>query len=702
MSNFKRTTGDMDDRISGLLEKMTLEEKCSQLIFNSPAIPRLDIDEYNWWNECLHGVARAGKATVFPQAIALAATFNLDLIEEIAGAISDEARVKHNQAKRSGNRDIYRGLTFWTPNINIFRDPRWGRGHETYGEDPWLTSAVGVRFVQGLQGDDHSQLKTAACAKHFAVHSGPEKLRHAFNAEASPQDMAETYLPAFKALVDAGVEAVMGAYNSTNGEPCCASKPLLVDTLRGNWQFEGHVVSDCWAIRDIHEYHGKAEDPVEATALALNMGCDLNCGCTYRSGSLIEAIERGLLSEETVDKSLTRLYATRMKLGMFDPPGTNRWDSLPDTLLRCDEHRALAEEAAAESIVLLKNDGVLPISRSCKSILVTGPNAAETKILMGNYHGISPRLTTILEGMAEAADEGQTIGYVTGCLLDVEQTTEMDWVSLEAEQADVIVAVCGLSPLLESEEGDSIRSEDEGDRINIGLPENQKRFLKRLSECGRPVILVLSGGSAIAVPDEFEWASAVLYCWYPGEAGGTAVSDILFGNRNPSGRLPITVPKSLEQLPSYTDYNMKNRTYRYMKEAPLFPFGFGLSYSRFSYSGEKIEKSLTGWTVKAKVSNTGKSEGMEVAQLYVIPPQAEERRLPRMALKGIKKIHLGVGESKDISFEVNDEVLKFADKNGEFKYWDGEYLLSIGGCSPDSRNKELGAELPKILKIKRR
>jgi len=691
VEKYKNTALSFEERTADLLDRMTLEEKCSQLIHESPGIERLGIEPYNWWNECLHGVARAGKATVFPQAIGLAATFNFDLVEKVAEAVSDEARVKYRIASENGNRGIYRGLTFWSPNVNIFRDPRWGRGQETYGEDPWLTSRVGERFVKGLQGDDPVYLKTAACAKHFAVHSGPEKLRHEFKALATPQDMAETYLPAFKALVDSGVESVMGAYNSTNGEPCCTSVELLENTLRQKWGFKGHVVSDCWAIRDLHEFHKIAEGPVEAAALAINRGCDLNCGCTYTQLWIQKALEKGILSEETINTSLRRLIMTRMKLGMFDPKEKLPWTSLPESTIRCDKHRKLAKQSALESIVLLKNNGILPLEKKYRNILLTGPNAGDTKVLLATYHGISPHLSTILEGVSDSADESLSINYITGCMLDEKPTVDKDHTAFEAKKADLIIAVCGLSPYIEGEEGDSIRSEDEGDRIQIGLPENQKIFIKNLVASGTPVVLVLTGGSAIAIPEIDNLVQAVVYCWYPGEAGGEAVAEILFGNENPSGKLPITVPRSLEQLPPFEDYSMSGRTYRYMNEPPLYPFGFGLSYTEFSYSDAVMEWDKSKGSASVFISNIGDREGLESVQMYVVPPGFGTKGLPNWSLKGVIKISLKPGESKKVTFPLGKNELSFADENGEFSMLSGEYNIYIGGSLPVERSLELGA-----------
>ena len=471
---------DRDARINELISQMTLEEKVSQLSYTSAAIPRLGIPEYNWWNECLHGVARAGIATVFPQAIALAATFDEDFIEEVADAISDEARAKYNEAIKQGNRGQYWGLTFWTPNINIFRDPRWGRGQETYGEDPYLTSRIGLAFVRGLQGGDPENLKLAACAKHYAVHSGPEKFRHTFDAVVTKKDLFETYLPAFKALVDGGVESVMGAYNRTLGEPCCGSYYLLRDILRGKWGFKGHVVSDCWAIRDFHEHHKITETPEESAALALNSGCDLNCGCTYPM--LTVSLKKGLVTEEAINTALSRVLRTRFKLGMFDSEGKGKYGKLDRKVINCDKHRQLALKAAEKSIVLLKNDkNLLPLDSSAKKITVVGPGAANAHTLFGNYYGVSSRFVTVLEGLGEKVKDkyGINLEYRQGCLMYGSNNLSNAEFG-QANIADIIIAVMGLDGAIEGEEGDAIASDSNGDRTYIELPPWQINFLQKV------------------------------------------------------------------------------------------------------------------------------------------------------------------------------------------------------------------------------
>ena len=555
------------------------------------AIPRLNIPAYDFWSEALHGVAGNGRATVFPQAIGMAATWDPILIRKVASAVGDEARAKYHEAlRRKGATGMFQGLTVWSPNINIFRDPRWGRGQETWGEDPFLTGEMGAAYVRGLQGDHPKYLKTAACAKHFAVHSGPEKLRHVFNAKVSLRDLNATYLPAFKKLVtEAGVEAVMGAYNRTNDEPCCASQLLLVKTLRGDWAFQGHIVSDCGALTDFHRGHKVTKDVVESAALALKAGCDLSCICTY--DHLGEAIDRGLITETDIDRSLGRTLATRFKLGMFDPPADVPYTAIPLSVVGSPEHRQLAYEAAVKSIVLLKNKGsILPISEQAQKILVVGPTAANIEVLLGNYHGLNDSLTTLIQGIVARVPEGVALNYLQACPLN--QPVEFkDWSLVVAPTVDVVIACMGLSPLLEGEEGHANMSDENGDRAQISLPPIQVEYLTKLALSGAKVVLVLTGGSPIALGDLEDLMEAIIYVWYPGQEGGTAVADVLFGDAVPSGKLPLTFPKSLDQLPPFEDYNMTGRTYRYTTEEPLYPFGFGLSYTHFTYSDLALNKS---------------------------------------------------------------------------------------------------------------
>ncbi|MDR1100352.1 MAG: glycoside hydrolase family 3 C-terminal domain-containing protein [Treponema sp.] len=681
-----------EERIKDLISQMTLEEKVSQLSYTSAAIPRLGIPEYNWWNECLHGVARAGIATVFPQAIALAATFDESFVEQVADAISDEARAKYNEAVKQGNRGQYWGLTFWTPNINIFRDPRWGRGQETYGEDPYLTGRIGLALVKGLQGKDPERLKLAACAKHFAVHSGPEKFRHTFDAVVSKKDLFETYLPAFKVLVDAEVETVMGAYNRTLGEPCCGSTYLLKDILRGRWGFKGHVVSDCWAIRDFHENHKITKSPEESAALALNAGCDLNCGCTYPE--LTVSHKKGLVTEEAIDTALTRLLRTRFKLGMFDPPEADPWAHLGRETINSEKHQALARQAAEKSIVLLKNDGgLLPLDNSPKKIAVVGPGAANPHTLFGNYYGVSPRFITVLEGIGEKVRDkyGINLEYRQGCLMyDENHPTNVEFGL--SNMADIVIAVMGLDGAMEGEEGDAIASDSNGDREAIELPPWQLKYLRKVKASGRKVILVLTGGSAIAFPEDI--ADAVLYAWYPGEKGGLAVADIIFGDVVPSGKLPVTFPVATSQLPPYEDYRMQGRTYRYMSEKPLYPFGFGLSYTSFRFDSLELSASSihagAALTAVVKLTNTGKRDAEEVVQLYI---SKDDRGAddPASSLRAFRRIFVPAGKTVSAEFELAAAAFESVNAAGDSVLVPGAYTVYAGDAAPLPVSVEKGA-----------
>ena len=693
----------VETRVTDLISRLTLEEKVLQMLYNSPAIPRLNIPEYNWWNECLHGVARSGVATIFPQSIGLGATFDKDLVFRIGTAISDEARAMHNASVAKDYRLQYSGLTFWSPNINIFRDPRWGRGQETYGEDPYLTSVLGVALVKGLQGNDRRYLKTAACAKHFAVHSGPEGLRHEFNAIASPKDMYETYLPAFKSLVDAGVESVMCAYNRTNDEPCCASKFLLKDVLRKDWGFKGHIVSDCGALVNFYRGHNISADSIEAAALALKHGVNLNCGWVYYA--LTNAVNNGLVEENELDEVLAVLLKTRFKLGLFDPPELNPYNSIPQEVINCDEHRKLAREAASKSIVLLKNNGILPLKKDLPRYYITGPNAANIEVLIGNYYGVNDNMVTIIEGLASKINNGSQLQYRQGCLLDRYNINLHDWTIRVAQRADVTFVVLGISGLLEGEEGASIASPYYGDRIDYNLPANQIDFLKALRKNNtKPIVAIITGGSPINLSEVHELADAVLMVWYPGEEGGNAVGDVIFGDVSPSGRLPITFPRSLDQLPAYEDYSMEGRTYRYMEKNPMYPFGYGLSYSSFKYSDIKLSsrkiKINTPVDVKVTVTNTGNYEGEEVVQLYITDMEATVR-VPLYSLKSFKRVSLKPGESKTIKFIVTPEMLMLVNENGESILEQGEFKITVGGSLPCIRSEELGipGHMEAVLKV---
>ena len=676
------TLDDLRAEAHRLTAAMSLEEKAGQMIFTARSVERLGIEPYNWWNECLHGVGRAGRATVFPQAIGLAATFDDRLVERIFDVVSDEARCKHEAAKRNGYRRIYGGLTFWTPNINIFRDPRWGRGQETYGEDPLLTARMGTAVVRGLQGRDPVWLKTAACAKHFAVHSGPEANRHGFDAIASPRDLHETYLPAFKALVEAGVESVMGAYNRVNGEPACAS-PSLMRILREEWAFRGHFVSDCGALDDLHNHHKVTSDVLGSTVLSVKQGCDLNCGETYRQ--ILTAVQQGLLAEADIDVCVERLLLCRLRLGMIRPAKLP-WKALPAKEVDGPRHRRLARDAARRSIVMLKNNGVLPLPRDAGGYFVTGPFIDDTSVMLGNYNGHSGRVTTILQGIVGAVSAGTNIQVGSGAGPAGESTTGFgcQWI-IPLTQPKAIIAVVGLSPQLEGEEGDAAAAEAGGDRIRIGLPGQQEAWLRELKKRGLPLVVVLTGGSAISCPWVAEHADAVLQVFYPGCEGGDAVADIIFGAANPSGRLPFTVPKSVDDLPPFTDYAMPGRTYRYAEREPLWAFGHGLSYTSFRYSRAKLSRKAivagASVTVSVSVTNVGRLAGDEVVQAYLRDDQASVP-VPRLRLAGFARVSLKPKQTVTVSISLDPASFQTHRDDGSAFTEPGRFTVFIGGCQP--------------------
>ncbi len=676
-------------RAADLVSRMTLDEKVSQMMNDAPAVERLGIPKYNWWNECLHGVARSGIATMFPQAIGLAAMWDADLLHRIAEVISDEARAKHHQALREGVHAQYAGLTFWSPNINIFRDPRWGRGQETYGEDPYLTTRLGVAFITGLQGDDPVYLKVAACSKHYAVHSGPESDRHRFDAVVDDHDLWETYLPAFQAaVVEAGVESVMGAYNRTNGEACCASPTLLGDILRERWSFAGHVTSDCGAIGDLYKYHGVAHDAAEAAALAVKAGCDLECGSTY--GALTEAVARGLIDEAVIDQAVIRLFTTRYKLGMFDPPESVPYAQIPYEVVASPEHGDLALQAARESMVLLKNaDDRLPLPKDLRAIAVIGPNADDQHVLYGNYYGDARAVITPLAGIRAAVSPQTQVIYAPGCGIKAD-TGGIDEAVAAARQADIAVVVLGLSQAIEGEEGETPGI---GDRSDIALPAAQERLLQAVHATGTPVVLVLVSGSAVAV----EWADqqvpAILEAWYPGQAGGTALAEVLFGDINPAGRLPVTFYRSVDQLPPFEDYAMTGRTYRYFTGDPLYAFGHGLSYTRFAYRDLQIAPAGDGLDVSAVVENVGQRAGDEVAQLY-LSHMDSSAVVPIRQLAGFHRIQLAPGETQTLRFHLAPDQLAVVTSSGERVFEPGALDLSVGGGQPGFTDQVATARVP--------
>ena len=694
----KEKTAVYRRRAQELVAQMTLEEKIMQTIYQSPAIERLGIKAYNWWNEALHGVARAGTATVFPQAVGMAAAFDEDLMEQVGDAVSTEARAKFAMQQEGDDKDIYKGLTFWAPNVNIFRDPRWGRGHETFGEDPYLTSRLGVRYIMGLQGHDENYLKSAACAKHFAVHSGPEDVRHSFDARVSEQDLRETYLPAFQACVqEAGVETVMGAYNRTNGEPCCGSGRLLKEILRQEWGFEGHVTSDCWAVKDFHEYHGVTATPVESVSLAMNNGCDLNCGTLFLY--LKQAVEEGMVDEKRIDEAVVNLFTSRMKLGVFDEKGANPYDNIPYTVVDSPEMRRMNEQVAERCVVLLKNENqTLPLQKDkIRTIGVIGPNADNRRALVGNYEGTASRYVTVLEGIQDYVGDDVRVLYSEGCHLYKDRTSGLAQENDRASEvrgvcreSDVVIAVMGLDASLEGEEGDTGNEYGSGDKPNLDLPGLQRDILKIAKESGKPVILVLLSGSAMAVTWEDENLDAIVQGWYPGAQGGAAIARILFGDANPEGKLPVTFYRTAEELPAFEDYSMKGRTYRYMKQDALYPFGYGLSYTDYTYADAMLVsddiRGEKGVVLQAQVTNAGAVDGIETVQVYV---GLEREDAPNPQLKKIVKVPLKAGETKKIEAVLPREAFMLYDEKGEHVLNPGTYHIYVGGSQPDARSREL-------------
>jgi beta-glucosidase len=692
----------LDERVADLVSRLTLAEKAGQMLHDAPAVPRLGIPAYNWWNEGLHGVARAGIATVFPQAIGLAATWSTRRLHEIAVTISDEARAKHHEFLRQGEHGIYEGLTYWSPNVNVFRDPRWGRGQETYGECPHLTARMAVAFCRGLQGDDPKYLKLVATPKHFAVHSGPEARRHEFDARVSRKDLFETYLPAFHACItEAKADSIMGAYNRVNGEPCCASQALLVELLRGAWRFEGFVVSDCWAIRDFHEHHGVTRTAEESAALAVKAGCDLNCGCTY--AHIPAAVEQGLLEEAELDRSLTRLFRARLRLGMFDPPESVPFAQIPYEVNDCERHAALALVAARESLVLLKNENaLLPLARDLGSVAVIGPNADDPAVLLGNYHGTPSRSVTPLEGIRRAVGQKTKVWYAKGCeragtqLEGLGRHAILSEARSMAERAEVVVLVLGLDAMLEGEQGDA-NAETAGDKPSLALPGLQQRLFEEVVALGKPTVVVLLAGSALELGAIDARAQAILQAWYPGQAGGSALADALFGSYSPAGRLPVTFPRSLADVPDFASYAMRGRTYRYLEAEPLYPFGFGLSYGCFEYSELRVSRpSLRhgeSLEVSATVTNVGSRASDEVVELYVKDLEASVT-VPLHELRGFERVTLAPGESRRVSFTLGARDFSLIDDAGRRVLEPGRFRLTLGGSQPDARSVALMGRAP--------
>lgn len=689
---FQNTSLSFEERVNDLVSRMTLDEKISQMMNASPAVKRLGVLSYNWWNECLHGVARSGiNVTVFPQAIGLAATFDDEALYTTASYTSDEARAIYNDAiRKNGAASQYHGLTFWTPNINIFRDPRWGRGQETYGEDPYLTARMGTAMVTGLQGNDAKYLKVSACAKHFAVHSGPENLRHVFNVAVNNYDLWDTYLPAFKALVtQAKVSSVMCAYNSLYGQPCCGNDLLLDSILRKDWKFTGYMTSDCGAINDFFEHHKTHPDAASAAADAVLHGTDLECGDVYHA--LKTSVEKGLITEKDIDVSVKRLFMIRFRLGMFDDVDKQPYTKLSMNELESKEHRDMAEKMARESIVLLKNNGILPLSKNIKRIAVLGPNADNKETLLGNYNGFSSYTITPLQSILSEF-KGDVV-YAKGTDYVKYDSVKEQEALQAARSADVVIFVGGISPTLEGEQGlnygESIEGFSGGDRTAIELPAVQTALMKKIKELGVPLIFVSMSGSALGFEWEAEHTDAILQTWYGGQAAGTAITDVLFGKYNPAGRLPVTFYRRTSDLPDMTDYSMSNRTYRYFKKPVLYPFGYGLSYTNFAY---KIKNSAASvYTIKdtihvsCLIANTGEVDGDEVAQVYIQYPSAAGL-LPLKELKQFTRIHLQKGESRMANFSIPvTSLLKWNDKENKQDLFKGKYTLFIGSNSNDKK-----------------
>lgn len=695
-----------EERVKDLVSRMTLEEKASQLRYNAPAIKRLGIPFYNWWNEALHGVARAGAATVFPQPIGLAASFHDEFLEEIGDITATEGRAKYNEQQRQGDRGLYKGITFWSPNINLFRDPRWGRGHETYGEDPYLTSRMGVAYIKGLQGEG-KRLKSAACVKHFAAHSGPEKGRHSFNSVVSEKDLAESYFPAFEACVkEAKVEGAMGGYNRLNGEAACGSYHLIQEILREKWGFDGYYVSDCGAIKDFHMNHMITKTPAQSAALAIKSGCDLNCGAVYLH--VLQAYEEGLVTEEEIDRAVTHVMMTRMRLGMFD--ASTEYDEIPYEANDSREHHEAALKAAEESMVLLKNDGILPLKKEkLKTVAVIGPNADSREILKGNYNGTATEQYTILEGLRHELGDQVRIFYSEGCHLyreNVEALAEGDDRISEAvsmaQRSDVVFLCLGLDARLEGEEGDANNSYAGADKKDLEFPDSQKHLMEAVCAVGKPVIFLISTGSAMNLSYAREKGNAILQTWYPGQMGGIAAANLLFGKTVPSGKLPVTFYAPTQKLPDFENYSMENRTYRFMEGEALYPFGYGLSYGSFSYRDLWVE---TGdWDkkekvkVKVKVKNTSSWDCWETVEIYV-KLMGSPLAVPNYSLVQFQKVYLKAGEERALTLEVKTQYFQVVGQSGERKWDNTKTVIYAGTSQPDERSIFLTGQRPLALTV---
>ncbi len=681
----------LEQKAHEIISQMTLEEKISQLMNETPGIPRMGIEPYDWWNEGLHGVGRDGRATVFPQPIGLGATFDPSLVQQVGDVIATEGRAKYEVARKNKNYARYTGLTFWSPNINIFRDPRWGRGMETYGEDPYLTGVLGTAYVKGMQGDDPVYLKVAACGKHYAVHSGPEGTRHSANVEPSKRDLWETYLPAFRMLVQEGkVETIMGAYNRVYGESCSGSQFLLTDVLRKKWGFKGHVVSDCGAVTDIYAGHKIAKTEAEACAIAIKAGLNVECGNTFRA--MKEAIDQKLLKEKDLDKALFPLMMTRLKLGILQPDAACPYNHISESVICSEPHIALSKQAATESMVLLKNDGVLPIKKDIHTLFVTGAGAADAFWLMGNYFGISNRYCTYLQGIVSKVSNGTAVNYRPGVLESSPTRNSINWAVDEAAGAEVTVIVMGNNGNLEGEEGEAIDSES-GDRTSISIPESQMKFLRDIRALKKSgIVVVLTGGSPVDMREVSMLADAVVMAWYPGQEGGYALGDLLFGDANFSGRLPVTFPVNGDLLPPFEDYSMQGRTYKYMTDNIFYPFGYGLTYGRVEYRDARVVVQDQKAMVSVTLSNPSEWPVTEVAQVYVSAPGAGVSA-PLQQLGAFQRVALAPGESREVTFQIAPEQLMTVGEDGESRLVKGEYTFTVAGAAPSARTRQLNVPM---------
>jgi len=683
---FQNPSLSIEARAADLVSRLTLDEKITQMLNKTPAIDRLGIPPYDWWNECLHGVGRTEyKVTVYPQAIAMAAGWDVDAIKKMGDYTAEEARAIYNTAQAKKDYRIYHGLTFWTPNINIFRDPRWGRGQETYGEDPYLTGSLGKNFVQGLQGDDKNYLKAAGCAKHYAVHSGPESERHVFDVKVSSYDLWDTYLPAFKELVDNKVAGVMCAYNAFEGQPCCGSDKLMVDILREDWGFTGYVTSDCGAIDNFYKTHKSHPDAPSAAADAVYHGTDVDCGHEAYLG-LKKAVEEGIITEAQVDVSLRRLFEIRFRLGMFDPAEMVPYSKIDSTTLEAKSHKDLALKMSRQSIVLLKNNGILPINKgTLKKVVILGPNINRPGVQLGNYNGFPTRIITPLDGLKE--ELGNNVKIYSDTVIGYYGETPESFASTikNIKDADLIIYVGGISPRIEGEEMKvNVKGFYGGDRTSIMLPQVQTDLMKALKATGKPVVFVMMTGSAIAIPWEAKNVDAILNSWYGGEFAGKAIADVLFGNYNPSGHLPVTFYASDSDLPDFENYDMSNRTYKYFKGKPLYPFGFGLSYTNFDYQWESQPQKVyhSGETISGalKVKNVGERDGDELVQVYVKYPKGGH--FPIKELRQFERKPINKGETAEVKFAIPvDDLAKWSDELEKTIVYPGTYSVFAGNNS---------------------